>query len=94
MNAGYEQGRLAGLADQQDRWPFNYGNAYGYQDANYGYGSFYVDRLDYNTYVREGFRRGYEDGYHGRSQYGMDADGRTSILAAVLGAILVVEGTK
>jgi hypothetical protein len=94
VNAGYEQGRLAGLADQQDRWPFNYRRSYGYQDANYGYGGFYVDRLDYNTYFREGFRRGYEDGYYDRSQYGTYANGRTSILAAVLGAILVVEGAK
>ena len=94
VNAGYEQGRLAGLADQQDRWPFNYRNSYGYQDANYGYGGFYVDRLDYNTYFREGFRRGYEDGYYDRSQYGTYANGRTSILAAVLGAILVVEATR
>jgi hypothetical protein len=94
VNAGYEQGRLAGLADQQDRWPFNYRNSYAYQDANYGYGGFYVDRLDYNNYFREGFRRGYEDGYYDRSQYGTSADGRTSILAAVLGVILVVEPTR
>ena len=94
VNAGYEQGRLAGLADQQDRWPFNYRNSYAYQDANYGYGGFYVDRLDYNNYFREGFRRGYEDGYYDRSQYGTYANGRTSILAAVLGTILVVEATR
>jgi hypothetical protein len=94
VNAGYEQGRFAGLADQQDRWPFNYRNCYGYQDANYGYGGFYVDRLDYNTYFREGFRRGYDDGYYDRSQYGTSANGRPSILASVLGAILVVEGTR
>jgi hypothetical protein len=94
VHAGYEQGRFAGLADQQDRWPFNYRNSYGYQDANYGYGGFYVDRLDYNNYFREGFRRGYEDGYYDRSQYGTSANGRTSILAAVLGAILTVEATR
>jgi hypothetical protein len=94
VNAGYEQGRLAGLADQQDRWPFSYRNSYAYQDANYGYGGFYVDRPDYNNYFREGFRRGYEDGYYERSQYGTYANGRTSILAAVLGTILVVEATR
>lgn len=91
VNAGYEQGRLAGLADQQDRWPFNYRNSYAYQDANYGYGGFYVDRPDYNNYFREGFRRGYEDGYYDRSQYGTYANGRASILDALLGAILSFE---
>jgi hypothetical protein len=94
VNAGYQQGRLAGLADQQDHWPFNYRNSYAYQDANYGYGGFYVDRYDYNNYFREGFRRGYEDGYYDRYQYGRYSDGRTSILAAVLGGILVFEAIR
>jgi hypothetical protein len=91
VNYGYEQGRLAGMADLQDRWPFNYRSSYAYQDANYGYGGFYVDRDDYNNYFREGFRRGYEDGYYGRYQYGTYSNGKGSILGAVLGAILVFE---
>jgi len=94
VNYGYEQGRLSGLADQQDRWAFNYRNSYPYQDANFGYGGFYVDRFDYNNYFREGFRRGYEDGYYDRYQYGGYSDGRTSILAAVLGSILVFEAIR
>ena len=91
VNAGYQQGRLAGLADRQDRWPFGYRDSYAYQDANYGYGGFYVDRDDYNNYFREGFRRGYEDGYYERHQYGTHADGSTSILGAELGVILNIE---
>jgi hypothetical protein len=94
VNYGYEQGRLAGTADQQDRWPFNYRSSYAYQDANYGYGGFYVDRYDYNNYFREGFRRGYEDGYYSRDQYGTYANGRTSLLGAVLGAILMFEAIR
>lgn len=94
VNVGYQQGRLAGLADQQDRWPFSCGDAYAYQDANYGYGGFHVDRHDYNTYFREGFRRGYDDGYYGRYQYGAVSDGRTSILGPVLGTILVFEALR
>ena len=94
VNSGYQQGRLAGLADQQDRWPFGYRDSYAYQDANYGYGGFYVDRDDYNTYFREGFRRGYEDGYYDRHQYGTYADGSSSILGAVLGAILNIESIR
>jgi hypothetical protein len=94
VNAGYEQGQLAGLADQQDRWPFNYRTSYGYLDANYGYSGFYVDRDDYNHYFREGFGRGYEDGYYGRYQYGTHANGSSSIQAAVLGAVLVFEALR
>ena len=91
VNSGYQQGRLSGLADQQDRWPFNYRTSYAYLDANYGYSGFYVDQYNYNSYFREGFRRGYDDGYYGRDQYGAYADGTTSILATVLGGILVFE---
>lgn len=94
VNSGYQQGRLAGLADQQDRWPFNYRTSYAYLDANYGYSGLYVDQYDYNNYFREGFRRGYEDGYYGRDQYGAFTDGRTSILATVLGTILVFEAIR
>jgi hypothetical protein len=94
VNTGYQQGRLAGVADQQDHWPFDYRTSYAYLDANYGYSGFYVDQYDYNNYFREGFRRGYDDGYYGRDQYGAYANGRTSILASVLGGILVFEALR
>jgi hypothetical protein len=91
VNYGYEQGRFAGIADREDRWAYNYRTSYAYQDADYGYGGFYVDRDDYNYYFRQGFRRGYEDGYYGRHHYGTYSNGRTSILGAVLGGILIFE---
>lgn len=94
VNYGYEEGRLAGMADRQDRWESGYEDSYAYQDANYGYGGFYVDRDDYNAYFREGFRRGYEDGYDGGSRYGRYADGRSTILAEVLAAILNFEAIR
>jgi hypothetical protein len=94
INFGYEEGWRAGEADRADRGRGGYEDSYAYQDANYGYRGLYVDRDDYNNYFREGFRRGYEDGYYERSQYGTYANGRTSILAAVLGTILVVEATR
>jgi hypothetical protein len=62
VNYGYQEGFRAGEADRQDRWRSNYRDSYAYQDANYGYNGYYVDRGDYNYYFREGFRRGYEDG--------------------------------
>jgi hypothetical protein len=85
---GYEQGSRAGIADRQDRFASNYQGSFAYQDANYGYSGFYVDRDDYNNYFREGFRRGYEDGYGGRYQYGRYVNGRGTILGAVLATIL------
>jgi hypothetical protein len=94
VSYGYEQGRFARMADRQDRWPFDYRASYPYQDANYGYGGFYVDRYDYNYYFRQGFRRGCEDGYYRRYHYGAYSDGRMSILGVVLGTIRVFEALR
>jgi hypothetical protein len=88
VNFGYDQGHRAGEADRQDRSASNYEGSFAYQDANYGYSGFYVDRDDYNNYFREGFRRGYEDGYGGHSQYGTYVNGKGTILGAILGTIL------
>jgi type IV secretory pathway VirB10-like protein len=91
VNYGYEQGRFAGMADQQDRWPYNHRASHPYQDANDGYGGVYVDRYDYSYYFRQGFRRGYDDGYYGRDHYGTDSDGRVSMEGPILEGILVFE---
>jgi hypothetical protein len=58
VNNGYQQGFLAGQADCQDRWHSNYPGSHAYQDANYGYGGFYVPQADYHYYFRQGLRRG------------------------------------
>jgi hypothetical protein len=88
VNYGYDQGYRTGLADQRDHSTFNIEGSFAYQDGNYGYSGFYVDRDDYNHYFREGFHRGYEDGYGGHHQYGTYVSGRGTILGAVLGTIL------
>ena len=88
VNYGYEEGYRAGRADRDDRWPSNYRDCYAYQDANYGYSGLYIERDDYNYHFREGFRRGYEDGYYSRSQYGRYSNGGNSILGAILEGIL------
>ncbi|HZV22332.1 MAG TPA: hypothetical protein VFF93_01030 [Luteimonas sp.] len=89
VNDGYQEGVRAGLADRQDGWRADYRNAYAYQDADYGYNGYYVSQSDYAYYFRQGFRRGYDDGYHSRDQYGRyDDNGSGSILQAVLAAIL------
>lgn len=85
---GYEEGYYAGRADRQDGWGYNPNGSYGYQDATFGYDNYYVDMDEYSYYFREGFRRGYQDGYYSRSQYGNYSNGRYSILGNILGAIL------
>ena len=85
VNDGYQEGVRFGQADRQDGLSPNFQNNYAYQDANYGYAGNYVDQSDYNYYFRQGFQRGYTDGYYSRSQYG---NGSSSILANLLTTIL------
>jgi hypothetical protein len=88
VNNGYEEGYRSGMSDREDGWDFDYQNSYGYEDASYGYDSYYVGLDDYNYYFREGFRRGYEDGYYSRNQYGRYSNGKYTILGAIAGTIL------
>ncbi len=90
ISDGYEQGFYAGRADREDGWGYDYNNVYGYQDASYGYDAYYVGLNEYQYYFREGFRRGYEDGYYGRYRYGRYNNGGYSILGNILSGILQV----
>jgi hypothetical protein len=88
VNFGYQQGFMAGEADRMDHWRPDYQASYAYQDANYGYNGYYIERDDYNFYFREGFRRGYEDGYGNRHVYGRYESGSHIMLELNLGQIL------
>jgi hypothetical protein len=88
VNNGYDEGVRSGIADRRDRWVFNYRDSFAYQDANFGYAGYYVDRDDYNFYFREGFRRGYEDGFYSRNQYGHYSNGSYAVPGATLSVIL------
>ncbi|MGH7603368.1 MAG: hypothetical protein ACRENK_05130 [Gemmatimonadaceae bacterium] len=88
VNDGYQEGVRFGQADRQDGWRANYANSAAYRDANYGYSGYYVDQADYNYYFRQGFQRGYDDGYYTRSQYGSALNGSPSILGTLLSSIL------
>jgi hypothetical protein len=88
VRAGYEEGFRVGEADRRDHQRPNYENSIAYRDASYGYSGRYVDQDDYNYYFRQGFRRGYDDGYYRRSQYGNSYNGTPSILANLLSSIL------
>jgi len=88
---GYEEGYRAGEADREDGWQPSYRDAYAYQDADYGYDGRYLDHDEYAYYFREGFRRGYADGYGSESRYGSASGGKYEILAEVLSSILGLE---
>jgi hypothetical protein len=88
LNNGYREGFRAGVADRQDRWQFSYRDSTGYRDANYGYGGRYVPQADYAHYFREGFQRGYDDGYHDRRQYGRRENGTEMLLGNLITSIL------
>jgi uncharacterized membrane protein YdfJ with MMPL/SSD domain len=88
VNLGYQQGLRAGDADRIDHWDANYRTSVAYRDANVGYAGSYVDQDDYNYYFREGFRRGYDDGFNRRSQYGSSSNGSGSILGTIVSSIL------
>ena len=88
VNEGYQQGYAQGQADREDRVGSNYRRSFAYQDANAGYAGAYVPQSDYNYYFREGFRRGYDDGYASAHRYGTVSNGTASILGAVLAGIL------
>jgi DNA repair exonuclease SbcCD ATPase subunit len=94
LQAGYNEGFRAGRADREDRWRYDYRSAYAYRDASMGYDGRYVGQDEYNYYFREGFQRGYEDGYYGRQKYGRKNDDNGGIndewliAGAVIAAII------
>jgi len=90
VNRGYEEGYYAGRSDREDGWQFSPQNSYGYQDASFGYDSYYIGLDEYNYYFRQGFQRGYEDGYYSQNQYGYYDNGRYNILGAIIGAIVEI----
>jgi hypothetical protein len=94
VNNGYQQGYRAGQADRQDHRRSSYRDSFGYQDANFGYRGNYVDQSDYNYYFREGFRRGYDDGFSSRSRYGSSSNGSQTILGGLLTSILGLQAIR
>lgn len=94
VNNGYREGFRAGQADLQDKWRSNYQDSYAYQDANFGYGGRYVQQDEYNYYFREGFQRGYEDGFNTRNQYGTLANGKYSVIGGILNGILNLQSIR
>ena len=89
VNYGYEQGFPAGQADREDGWRASHTSSPAYQDGDYGYNGYYVSADEYRYYFRQGFSRGYDDGYNRRAQFGIaDSSGNLFMLSAVLTSIL------
>ena len=85
VNNGYAEGYRSGSAGRRDNWKGDYRKVFAYQDANYGYGGQYVSQSEYNYYFRQGFQRGYGDGFNNFRRYG---DDQGSVLSNVLSQIL------
>jgi len=85
---GYREGLRAGRADRFDGWPADYRDSIAWRNGDYGYGGRYISRADYAYYFRQGFQRGYDDGYFGRMQYGRYVDNDVAIAEAVIATIL------
>lgn len=88
IDQGYREGLRAGRADRYDGWRGGYRNSSVWMDASFGYMGSYVSRSEYNYYFRQGFERGYDDGYYGRYRYGRAVNGDVIIIDAVIRAIL------
>ncbi|MGJ4728369.1 hypothetical protein [Luteimonas sp. SDU101] len=89
VRRGYGEGLHAGRADREDGWRYDSSGSAGYLDASYGYNGRYITQDQYMHYFRQGFERGYEDGYYSRDRYGRrDEGGEYKVLAAVVGVIL------
>jgi hypothetical protein len=87
VNAGYQQGYNAGRQDSRSRRRNSWNNNSMYNSGTYGYQS-YVDRNLYQYYFRQGFEKGYQDGFSSRNQYGRNG---TNILGTILNSILNIQ---
>jgi flagellar biosynthesis/type III secretory pathway protein FliH len=87
VNRGYQQGYTAGQRDRRFGRRYEYNDEVLYQRGNFGYQS-YIARDQYEYYFREGFQRGYEDGFYSTTRYGYRAGNSWSILGNVLNTIL------
>ena len=89
ISSGYQQGVIAGRGDRRDSRRSDYRDESLYRAGTYGYQN-YVDRDQYQHYFREGFERGYRDGFANQPTYGSNTGGKWSILGTVLNNILIL----
>ena len=87
VNEGYRQGYRQGALNRRSGIYMDHQSATMYRSGIFGYQT-YVDRGQYQYYFRQGFERGYQDGFNSQSRYGYYSGGKWSILANVLTTIL------
>jgi hypothetical protein len=88
VNDGYQEGFLAGQADREDNYQYDYRDAFAFQDASYGYNGYWVDLSEYQYYFRDGFQNGYDDGFYSRYRYGTFTNGNYAVNASFLKGLL------
>jgi len=74
FDVGYRDGVTAGQQNQRRNVRSNFRATAAYQNADRGYRASYGDLEAYRLQFRDGFERGYQDGY-GRSRYSDDGGG-------------------
>ena len=87
IQTGYQQGYRAGVNERRYSRAGNYRDDSYYRSGNYGYQN-YVDLDQYQHYFREGYQRGYDDGFSREAQYGTYSGGKWSIIGSILDGIL------
>lgn len=65
LNAGYNEGRKAGINDRRHNNRYDFRDEGAYRKANRDYNSRLGDRWIYERYFRDAFENGYADGYDG-----------------------------
>jgi hypothetical protein len=88
VEGGYQEGYLAGRHDVAARQGFSPRSGSSYRSGLVGFSAGPVPSSDYQYYFREGYDRGYQDGFYQRNQYGTVRSGKAAILDAALGTIL------
>jgi len=90
VNSGYQEGYRAGRDDRFNQMIGSYSNSDVYRKGTYGYQN-YVDDKQYKYYFRQGFGRGYDDGFKSRYENGTNDNGLVNILGTILQTILPFE---
>ena len=90
VNLGYQEGYRAGRNDRFAQVMSSYSNSGVYRKGTYGYQD-YVDSKQYKHYFRQGFGRGYDDGFKDLYENGTNDNGSVNISDPILQNILTVE---
>jgi hypothetical protein len=65
---GYAAGYEHGIQDRRNRESYDYDHATEYRRGSNGYERGYGNERDYQSWFRQGYAKGYSDGYYGRSR--------------------------